>query len=297
MEKGDKMTRESVNYATIARNRPRGVRTAYRERRRKIRRTRAAYVVENVSELFRWICTHPGRKTLRARRTAMFHFCAVPFTCPYQPDLSCPVSVILSERDPDHTCVTEAIPCQCCPHFLAQAQQLWAQRRVEVGTLGRQLLTLAREQGTVVGHDVAERCRCAQPIQSRATRQRRTAQDGPGWIAISSNRCVCHEKYLVHRSRRRSERLVSAMRLEHACVLSPAQWVGIPPGSRHVLMHLLSDGHASDAGIALDEGYASWRFADALWLRSERRCAAAQRRHANDERYEAVAGRWMLSRW
>jgi hypothetical protein len=78
----------------------------------------------------------------------MFHFCAVPFTCPYQPDLSCPVSVILSERDPDHTCVTEAIPCQCCPHFLAQAQQLWAQRRVEVGTLGRQLLTLAREQGT-----------------------------------------------------------------------------------------------------------------------------------------------------
>ena len=76
----------------------------------------------------------------------MFQLRAVPFACPYQVDLCCPVSVAVSERDPDHQCVAEAIPCHRCPHFLTQAQQLWAQRRVQLGAVGRQLLTLAREQ-------------------------------------------------------------------------------------------------------------------------------------------------------
>ena len=77
----------------------------------------------------------------------MFQLRSVPFACPYQADLCCPVSVVVSERDPDRQCVAEAIPCHRCPHYLAQAQTLWAQRRVQLGVVGRQLLTLAREQG------------------------------------------------------------------------------------------------------------------------------------------------------
>ena len=77
----------------------------------------------------------------------MFQHCSVPFACPYRADLCCPVSVVVSERDPDRQCVAEAIPCHRCPHYLAQAQTLWAQRRVQLGVVGRQLLTLAREQG------------------------------------------------------------------------------------------------------------------------------------------------------
>ena len=77
----------------------------------------------------------------------MFHVRAVPFLCPYQPDLSCPVSVDLSERDPDHVCVAEAIPCHRCPHFLTQAQKLLAQRRVQLGSVGRRILTLAHAHG------------------------------------------------------------------------------------------------------------------------------------------------------
>jgi hypothetical protein len=77
----------------------------------------------------------------------MFHFRAVPFPCPYQPDFRCPVSVVLSERDPDHVCVAEAIPCHRCPHFLAQAHTLFARRRVQLGAVGRQILTLAHAHG------------------------------------------------------------------------------------------------------------------------------------------------------
>ena len=77
----------------------------------------------------------------------MFHFRVVPFLCPYQPDLSCPVSVVLSERDPDHVGVAEAIPCHRCPHFLAQAQEFLAQRRVQLGSVGRRILTLAHTHG------------------------------------------------------------------------------------------------------------------------------------------------------
>ena len=77
----------------------------------------------------------------------MFHFRAVPFLCPYQTNLSCPVSVVLSERDPDRRAMAEAMPCHRCPYFLVQAQRLWANRRVQLGALGRQLLALAREQG------------------------------------------------------------------------------------------------------------------------------------------------------
>lgn len=77
----------------------------------------------------------------------MFQLRAVPFPCPYDTHLSCPVSVMLSERDPNHRCVADAIPCHRCPHFLSHAQRLWAQRRVQLGALGRQLLALAREHG------------------------------------------------------------------------------------------------------------------------------------------------------
>ena len=75
----------------------------------------------------------------------MFHFRAVPFACPYQTDLSCPVSVVLSERDPDRRGMVEAIPCHRCPHYLEQAQTLLAQRRVRLGPLGRHILVLATE--------------------------------------------------------------------------------------------------------------------------------------------------------
>ena len=75
----------------------------------------------------------------------MFQFRAVPFPCPYQPDLCCPVSVVLSERDPDRRCLVEALPCHRCLHYLARAQTLLAHRYVRLGPLGRQILTLARE--------------------------------------------------------------------------------------------------------------------------------------------------------
>jgi hypothetical protein len=58
------------------------------------------------------------------------------------------VSVVLSERDPDRRGMREAIPCHRCPHYLAQAQTLLTQRRVRLGPLGRQILTLAREHSS-----------------------------------------------------------------------------------------------------------------------------------------------------
>ena len=75
----------------------------------------------------------------------MFHFRAVPFTCPYQPHLSCPVSVVLSERDPDRRCMTEALPCHRCPQYVEHARTVLAQRRVRLGPLGRRILALVRE--------------------------------------------------------------------------------------------------------------------------------------------------------
>jgi len=77
----------------------------------------------------------------------MFHFRAVPFPCPYTTDLCCPVSVVLSERDPERRGMIEAIPCHCCPHYLEHAQIVLAQRRVQLGSVGRRILTLAREHG------------------------------------------------------------------------------------------------------------------------------------------------------
>ena len=77
----------------------------------------------------------------------MFQLRAVPFGCLYAPEITCPVSVVLSTRDPDRLCVAEAIPCHRCPQHLAQAQSLWSQRRVQLGPLGRQMLTQARTQG------------------------------------------------------------------------------------------------------------------------------------------------------
>lgn len=78
----------------------------------------------------------------------MFHLQSVPFACPYQAEVTCPVAVQLSERDPDKRCVAEAMPCQVCPHYLDAAQALFAQRRVQLGSLGRKILTVARERGS-----------------------------------------------------------------------------------------------------------------------------------------------------
>jgi hypothetical protein len=62
-------------------------------------------------------------------------------------------------------------------------------------------------------------------------------------------------------------------------------------------MQWLSDGHVSDAGIALYEGYEPSRCIDVLWLHFGRRCAHAAVRYANDERCEAVVGGLGRSRW
>ncbi|NOT56762.1 MAG: hypothetical protein HOP18_19355 [Deltaproteobacteria bacterium] len=78
----------------------------------------------------------------------MFHLQSVPFVCPYQVEITCPVAVQLSEHDPEKRCLTEALPCQVCPHYLDGAQALFAQRRVQLGRLGRQILTVVRERGT-----------------------------------------------------------------------------------------------------------------------------------------------------
>lgn len=79
----------------------------------------------------------------------MFHLQSVPFACPYQAAVTCPVAVQLSERDPDKRCVAEALPCQVCPQYLDGAEALFAQRRVQLGRLGRQILSLIQERGTV----------------------------------------------------------------------------------------------------------------------------------------------------
>jgi hypothetical protein len=78
----------------------------------------------------------------------MFHLQSVPFVCPYQATVTCPVAVQLSERDPDQRCVAEAMPCHVCPQYLDAAQALFAQRRVQLGNLGRKILTVAQEHGS-----------------------------------------------------------------------------------------------------------------------------------------------------
>ena len=90
----------------------------------------------------------------------------------------------------------------------------WTRQRIPDFAWGDRIVHW-HEENTIVGHNLAERCRCAQPIQSRTTRQRRTAEYRPCWIAIRNNRLVCHRRFLVHESGRGSERRVSAMRLEH----------------------------------------------------------------------------------
>lgn len=79
----------------------------------------------------------------------MFHLQSAPFPCPYQAEVICPVAVQLSERDPDKRCLTEAMPCQVCPHYLDGAQALFAQRRVQIGRLGHQILTVVQARGTL----------------------------------------------------------------------------------------------------------------------------------------------------
>jgi hypothetical protein len=86
-----------------------------------------------------------GKNNQTKTGTRMFQLRTVPFACEYEPAITCPVSVVLSERDPHQSCVAEAIPCHRCPHYLAQAESLWAQRRVQLGPRGRQMLTLARQ--------------------------------------------------------------------------------------------------------------------------------------------------------
>lgn len=77
----------------------------------------------------------------------MFHLQTVPFPCPYQAQMTCPVAVQLSERDPDKRSVAEAMPCHVCPQYLDAAEALFAQRRLQLGRLGRQILRVVREGG------------------------------------------------------------------------------------------------------------------------------------------------------
>ena len=88
----------------------------------------------------------------------------------------------------------------------------------------------------------------------------------------------------------------SARRGEHRRESCRADDVVSSRKPQHVLMQRLSDGHVSDAGIALFEGGASSRFADVLWLRVGRPCAHVAVRHANDERYQAVVRRLVICR-
>lgn len=147
----------------------------------------------------------------------------------------------------------------------------------------RNRLVHGHEQDTIVGHDVAERCRCPQPIQASATRQRRTAQDCPGWITISSTRCVCHRCFLVHGSRRRSEGLVRSITSKPSSVMPCGLLIALPHRPLHALLQLLSDGRVRDAEIAFCQGSVSSRFVDVFWPRFGGQCASAAVRHADDE--------------
>ena len=71
----------------------------------------------------------------------------------------------------------------------------WTRQRIP-DFAGRNRLVHGCQQNTIVGHDLAERCRCVQPIQSSATRQRWTAQDCPSWIVISNHRFFGNRSFL-----------------------------------------------------------------------------------------------------
>ena len=102
----------------------------------------------------------------------MFHLQPVPFSCPYRTDLRCPVSVVLTDRDPDRQSVSEALPCHTCPHFLKRAQARFAQRRVQIGPVGRQMLELTRTNDMVaVPLSATLRSQCAPRVDLRRARK------------------------------------------------------------------------------------------------------------------------------
>ena len=102
----------------------------------------------------------------------MFHLQSVPFTCLYQTDLRCPVSVVLIDRDPDRQSVSEALPCHICPHFVRHAQVRLTQRRIQVGSLGRQILAPTHTTETrAVSLSATLRSQCAGRVDLRRARK------------------------------------------------------------------------------------------------------------------------------
>ena len=102
----------------------------------------------------------------------MFHLQPVPFTCLYQTDVQCPVSVTLRDRDPERQNVCEALPCHVCPHFVRQAQVRLTQRRVQIGAVGRQLLELTHTTETrAVPLSATLRAQCTPRVDLRRARK------------------------------------------------------------------------------------------------------------------------------
>ena len=102
----------------------------------------------------------------------MFHLQPVPFTCLYQTDLRCPVSVVLTDRDPDRQSVCEALPCHVCPHFVRHAQVRLTQRRVQIGSVGQQILALTRTNETgALPLSAMLRSQCAPRVDLRRARK------------------------------------------------------------------------------------------------------------------------------
>ena len=104
-------------------------------------------------------------------------------------------------------------------------------------------------------------------------------------------------RVFVHESERRSERLISTTRLEHACVLLAAQRVGIPSGLQHALMLLLSDGSVSGSVVVVCDVSVLSLSANASWKCCVRWYAYADGHDAPEWQCEAVVRRLGRCRW
>ena len=102
----------------------------------------------------------------------MFHLQSVPFSCRYRTDMVCSLSVILADRDPDRQSVREALPCHVCPQFVRHAHVRLTQRRVQIGSVGRQILALTHTTNTrTVPLSATLRSPCAPRVDLRRARK------------------------------------------------------------------------------------------------------------------------------
>ena len=102
----------------------------------------------------------------------MFHLQSVPFSCRYRTDMVCSLSVILADRDPDRQSVREALPCHVCPQFVRHAQVRLTQRRVQIGSVGRQILAQTHTTDTrTVPLSATLRSPCAPRVDLRRARK------------------------------------------------------------------------------------------------------------------------------